>query len=116
MKVWIPFLSAVLFASVLMIGAGVPTAAAGELQAEKACATAQTATAACGKCGDGRCTPQCGETAESCPKDCGVVSTELAACGKCGDGRCTPQCGETSLSCPKDCGVETQQTLLGMVR
>jgi hypothetical protein len=29
---------------------------------------------ACGKCGDGRCTPQCGETAQTCPKDCGVES------------------------------------------
>jgi hypothetical protein len=26
---------------------------------------------ACGKCGDGYCAKQCGETAQSCPKDCG---------------------------------------------
>lgn len=62
-------------------------------------------TAACGKCGDGYCAKQCGETAQSCPKDCGTV--ERLACGKCGDGRCTPQCGETAQSCPKDCGVES---------
>jgi hypothetical protein len=28
---------------------------------------------ACGKCGDGYCAKQCGETAQSCPKDCGVA-------------------------------------------
>jgi hypothetical protein len=27
--------------------------------------------ASCGRCGDGSCVPQCGETALSCPKDCG---------------------------------------------
>jgi hypothetical protein len=27
----------------------------------------------CGKCGDGYCAKQCGETATSCPSDCGVA-------------------------------------------
>lgn len=79
------------------------TASAFAGTAQKPCASA---TAACGKCGDGYCAKQCGETAQSCPKDCGTV--ERLACGKCGDGRCTPQCGETAQSCPKDCGVETK--------
>jgi hypothetical protein len=26
----------------------------------------------CGKCGDGYCAAQCGETERSCPKDCGT--------------------------------------------
>ena len=33
----------------------------------------QPPTPACGKCGDGYCAKQCGETATSCPKDCGVA-------------------------------------------
>jgi hypothetical protein len=28
----------------------------------------------CGKCGDGACVRQCGETAQSCPADCGGVA------------------------------------------
>lgn len=28
----------------------------------------------CGKCGDGYCAKQCGETAKSCPRDCGTPS------------------------------------------
>ncbi len=28
----------------------------------------------CGKCGDGTCVRQCGETATSCPADCGGVA------------------------------------------
>jgi hypothetical protein len=28
----------------------------------------------CGKCGDGACVRQCGETATSCPADCGGVA------------------------------------------
>jgi hypothetical protein len=64
---------------------------------------------ACGKCGDGQCVKQCGETPTSCPRDCGisspsVKSSKAAACGKCGDGQCVKQCGETATSCPKDCG------------
>ncbi|MEO7672571.1 MAG: hypothetical protein ABIU09_00660 [Pyrinomonadaceae bacterium] len=27
----------------------------------------------CGKCGDGYCAKQCGETATTCPRDCGGV-------------------------------------------
>ena len=82
----------------------------------KACATK---VAACGKCGDGYCAKQCGETAQSCPKDCGTVERvqgERLACGKCGDGRCTPQCGETSQSCPKDCGVESDRLVVSLGR
>jgi hypothetical protein len=30
--------------------------------------------AMCGKCGDGACVRQCGETATSCPADCGGVA------------------------------------------
>jgi hypothetical protein len=30
--------------------------------------------AMCGKCGDGTCVKQCGETATSCPADCGGVA------------------------------------------
>lgn len=69
----------------------------------------------CGKCGDRFCSPQCGETATSCPEDCGgqpssaggsVKPTELL-CGKCGDGFCNPRCGETETSCPIDCGAST---------
>jgi len=65
------------------------------------------ARAACGKCGDGQCVKQCGETAQTCPKDCGGIVTAAAtvACGKCGDGRCVPQCGENATTCPRDCGV-----------
>lgn len=64
---------------------------------------------ACGRCGDGQCVRQCGETPTSCPKDCGVPSSDVAsakaaACGRCGDGQCVRQCGETATSCPKDCG------------
>lgn len=70
-----------------------------------------TQTAACGKCGDGYCAKQCGETSKSCPADCGVEREQLA-CGKCGDGRCTPQCGETATSCPKDCGVESERLVV----
>jgi hypothetical protein len=29
--------------------------------------------AMCGRCGDGACVRQCGETATSCPADCGGV-------------------------------------------
>ena len=65
---------------------------------------------ACGKCGDGQCVKQCGETATSCPKDCGGIATAstAVACGKCGDGKCVPQCGETATSCPRDCGVTSK--------
>ncbi len=28
----------------------------------------------CGRCGDGSCVRQCGETATSCPADCGGVA------------------------------------------
>jgi hypothetical protein len=28
----------------------------------------------CGRCGDGYCAKQCGETAQSCPADCGGVA------------------------------------------
>jgi uncharacterized low-complexity protein len=59
--------------------------------------------ASCGRCGDGQCVPQCGETASSCPQDCGT--TTAASCGRCGDGQCVPQCGETAQSCPQDCGT-----------
>ena len=92
--------------SVMFLFAIVMASAAAPLQ-DKACATA---TAACGKCGDGYCAKQCGETAQSCPQDCGAV--ERLACGKCGDGRCTPQCGETAASCPKDCGVESTRLVV----
>lgn len=114
MKTWISLLSAVLLGSVLAIGAAIPTASAGALLSGKACDTTQTA-AACGKCGDGFCAAQCGETAANCPKDCGVVEAVLLACGKCGDGTCTPQCGESSTSCPKDCGVESQRSMARLV-
>lgn len=30
--------------------------------------------AMCGRCGDGYCAKQCGETAQSCPADCGSPS------------------------------------------
>lgn len=29
----------------------------------------------CGRCGDGHCTPQCGETALNCPADCSGSSS-----------------------------------------
>lgn len=32
--------------------------------------------ARCGKCGDGQCVRQCGETPESCPVDCGTPASE----------------------------------------
>lgn len=100
----------ILLGSLLMVGSAIPSATAGSLPAVKAaCATTQTA-AACGRCGDGFCAAQCGETAENCPKDCGVVESFALACGKCGDGHCTAQCGETATSCPKDCGVESQRS------
>lgn len=100
---------AVLLAAMMWL----PAAIAGAPGEKGACATgAAMAASACGKCGDGRCTPQCGETSASCPKDCGVADTSSKlACGKCGDGRCTPQCGETSTSCPKDCGVTSSGVL-----
>lgn len=99
----ISFLSAAFFLLTLVMGAGIPTAVAGELVLGKERA-AQTAL--CGKCGDGYCAKQCGETAQSCPKDCGVVESIQLACAKCGDGKCSPSC-ETPQSCPKDCGVES---------
>ena len=94
---------------VLSIACFVPSAIAGT---NKECASTSDVAAACGKCGDGYCAKQCGETAKSCPADCGVVESEMLACGKCGDGRCTPQCGETATSCPKDCGVETLKLIV----
>lgn len=107
----ISLLLALLLGSLLTIGGAIPTANAGnQLSGKAACETTQTA-AACGRCGDGFCAVQCGETAENCPKDCGVVESVLLACGKCGDGKCTAQCGETSTSCPKDCGVESQRSV-----
>ncbi len=63
------------------------------------------ATARCGKCGDGACVPQCGETAASCPIDCGTPSTsatQVASCQRCGDGYCAPSC-ENERTCPADC-------------
>lgn len=38
------------------------------------CGGQNLVAAACGKCGDGQCVRQCGETATSCPIDCGVTS------------------------------------------
>lgn len=107
MKIVHAFLSVALFVF-LSMGA-TPTAVAGDAVLGKPCL--QTATAACGKCGDRRCTPQCGETAQTCPKDCGGGTSIQLACGKCGDGRCTPQCGETASSCPKDCGVTSSRVI-----
>jgi hypothetical protein len=73
-----------------------------------AVAGADEPTGLCGRCGDGYCAAQCGETATSCPKDCGGSVESLACadsrCGKCGDGYCAAQCGETATSCPRDCG------------
>jgi hypothetical protein len=90
----------------------ISVAAAGTPGVGKACDRPEVA--ACGKCGDGFCAKQCGETAENCPKDCGVVdAAQLLACGKCGDGHCTPQCGETAESCPKDCGVDSATATAG---
>ncbi len=112
----ISLMLALLLGSLLTIGGAIPAANAGNQMAGKAaCETEQTsgvAAAACGRCGDGFCAVQCGETAKNCPKDCGVVESVLLACGKCGDGRCTPQCGETATSCPKDCGVESQRAVV----
>lgn len=34
----------------------------------------QTTVSRCGKCGDGTCVRQCGETPETCPVDCGISS------------------------------------------
>ncbi len=114
MKICQSFLSMVLFAFVLMMGAVAPTAVAGDLVLGKT--SAPTETAACSKCGDGRCTPQCGENAQTCPRDCGGVEKIQLVCGKCGDGRCTPQCGETAKSCPKDCGVTSSSIVANLGR
>jgi uncharacterized low-complexity protein len=113
MKSMFSLLCALLFAFVLTTASAAPSVAVPGPASAKACAT--EATAACGKCGDQRCSPQCGETAQTCPKDCGVSEVRLA-CGKCGDGRCTPQCGETSGSCPKDCGVESTRAVAAAMR
>lgn len=102
------FLSAPLLAMVLMMGAFVPGAAADRSRDASPC---DVQVAACGKCGDGYCARQCGETAQSCPKDCGVERAIQLACGKCGDGYCAKQCGETAKSCPKDCGVESERVM-----
>lgn len=96
----------------LLFLAAVPSAMAGQ---GRPCDNG-TATASCSKCGDGYCAKQCGETAQSCPKDCGTVESVQLACGKCGDGHCTPQCGETSASCPKDCGVESDGSVAKAMR
>ncbi|MCA1714596.1 MAG: hypothetical protein LC715_05600 [Gammaproteobacteria bacterium] len=109
MKICHSFLSTVMFALVLLVGVAVPTATASGPGVDNTCAV--TETSACGKCGDGHCTPQCGETAQSCPKDCGGVDTIKLACGKCGDGRCTPQCGENAETCPKDCGYSAKSII-----
>ena len=67
---------AVLLAAMMWL----PAALAGAPGEEGACATPTAMSAsACGKCGDGRCTPQCGETSTSCPKDCGVTSSGALA-------------------------------------
>ena len=49
--------------------------------------TKAAAAARCGKCGDGQCVPQCGETAESCPRDCGTPSASKTA----QPARCEPE-------------------------
>ena len=49
-------------------------------------------------CGDKICSPQIGETCNTCPQDCGQCPPG------CGDGSCTPMIGETCNTCPQDCG------------
>jgi hypothetical protein len=59
------------------IGAFAPFAGATEpappASAPAAVSPAPAPAPACGKCGDGYCAKQCGETATSCPKDCGTA-------------------------------------------
>ena len=38
------------------------------------CEISHEGASLCGKCGDGYCAKQCGETARSCPADCGGVA------------------------------------------
>ncbi|MBM4371348.1 MAG: hypothetical protein FJ098_06815 [Deltaproteobacteria bacterium] len=68
-------------------------------------------------CGNGSCTPGCGEEADTCPADCcdcgdlacDILCGEWTAscavdCCQCGDGKCSiSPCGETALSCTDDC-------------
>lgn len=52
---------------------------AAETGVKPECVEAAKVNVACGKCGDGRCVPQCGETATSCPVDCGGGGEPKAA-------------------------------------
>lgn len=59
---------ALMFALVLPLAA-VPFAISGTTRTEPS-----DASSMCGRCGDGYCAKQCGETATSCPRDCGTAS------------------------------------------
>jgi hypothetical protein len=65
--------------AVCAVGAGAGLYARSEsagAAADNACRS--ELAAACGKCGDGRCVKQCGETPTSCPADCGISSDTVA--------------------------------------
>jgi len=63
--------SAIVIAFALLPYAG-PAPSSGSEGAEELVTGGSTPAPACGKCGDGYCAKQCGETAQSCPKDCGT--------------------------------------------
>lgn len=71
----------------LLIGAATCALALGSLSfgstgfADKgvnACGDKTQSAVMCGKCGDGQCVRQCGETPTSCPQDCGTPSEGVA--------------------------------------
>jgi uncharacterized low-complexity protein len=75
MKKLFQTMSAAILISFTLIayGAGTPSAAQSVEAADELTSGAPAPTPACGKCGDGYCAKQCGETATSCPRDCGVA-------------------------------------------
>lgn len=89
-KWFVPFIAVCLLIIALPVLAEEPPAETQEKEnasvaAERMERAKPAAPARCGKCGDGACVPQCGETAQSCPRDCGVPAESLIE--QCGEAK-----------------------------
>jgi len=71
-----------------------PTCPDGTCQNDESCFSCPSDCGVCA-CGDGKCTPEAGESFGTCPADCPSV---------CGDGFCDPA-RETCGSCVQDCAT-----------